>query len=201
MLEAHGGGSPFRNELARLAIEDSIPPTRRSSFIVSCSRRSSRAWLRHLPSTSSGRRIHAEAAGNTEAVLKYATAAGDYASEVGASREAAAQYARALGFSDHLGSKVKADLLERRAYACYLIGDLEDALEAQRRALDCYRELGDRLREGDSLRSLSRLLRYVGRSGDAMETGLEAVAVLERPSGGTRARDGVLQPLSPLHAS
>jgi DNA-binding CsgD family transcriptional regulator/tetratricopeptide (TPR) repeat protein len=122
---------------------------------------------------------HAEVAGDADAVLRYGTAAGDYASELGASREAAAQYARALRFSERLDPKGRADLLERRAYACYLIGDLDDALEAQQRALDCNRKLGDRLREGDSLRSLSRLLRYVGRSEGAMETGLEAVAVLE----------------------
>ena len=122
---------------------------------------------------------HAEAAGNTEAVLKYATAAGDYAGELGASREAAAQYGRALRFADHLGPKERAELLERRAYACYLIGDVDDALEAQQRALDCNRQVGDRLKEADSLRSLSRLLRYVGRSEEAMDAGLEAVAVLE----------------------
>ena len=90
---------------------------------------------------------HADAAGNTEAVLKYATAAGDYAGELGASREAAAQYGRALRFADHLGPKERAELLERRAYACYLIGDVDDALEAQQRALDCNRQTGDRLRK------------------------------------------------------
>jgi DNA-binding CsgD family transcriptional regulator/tetratricopeptide (TPR) repeat protein len=179
MLEAQGGGVAFRHELARLAIEDSISPTRR----VELHRLVLAALEAHHAETSAvdlaRAAHHAEAAGNTEAVLKYATAAGDYAGELGASRESAAQYARALRFSDHLGPKEKAELLERRAYACYLIGDLDDALEAQQRSLDCYRELGDRLREGDSLRSLSRLLRYVGRSDGAMETGLEAVAVLD----------------------
>jgi len=179
MLEAHGGGVVFRNELARLAIEDSIPPTRK----VELHRLALSALEARLAETSAidlaRAAYHAEAAENTEAVLKYATAAGDYAGELGASREAAAQYARALRFSDRLGPKEKADLLERRAYACYLIGDLGNALEAQQWALDRNRELGDRLREGDSLRSLSRLLRYVGRSEGAMETGLEAVAVLD----------------------
>jgi DNA-binding CsgD family transcriptional regulator/tetratricopeptide (TPR) repeat protein len=179
MLEAHGDGIAFRHELARLAIEDSIPPTRRIELhrLVLSALESRMAETSAVDLAMAAH--HAEAAGNTEAVLKYATAAGDYAGEFGASREAAAQYGRALRFSDHLGPEERAELLERRAYACYLIGDLDGALDAQRRALDCNEELGDRLREGDSLRSLSRLLRYVGRSEDAMETGLEAVAVLE----------------------
>jgi DNA-binding CsgD family transcriptional regulator/tetratricopeptide (TPR) repeat protein len=179
MLEAQAGGVAFRHELARLAIEDSIPPTRsvelhRLVLSVLESR------LGETPAVDLARAAHhAEAAGNTEAVLKYATAAGDYAGELGASREAAAQYGRALRFSDHLAAKEKAELLERRAYACYLIGDVDDALEAQQRALDCNRRTGDRLREADSLRSLSRLLRYVGRREEAMDAGLDAVAVLE----------------------
>jgi DNA-binding CsgD family transcriptional regulator/tetratricopeptide (TPR) repeat protein len=179
MLEAHRDGVAFRHELARLAIEDSIPPTRRVELhrlvLSALQSRMEEASAVDLARAAH----HAEAAGNTEAVLKYATAAGDYAGELGASREAAAQYGRALRFADHLGPKERAELLERRAYACYLIGDVGDALEAQQRALDCNRQAGDRLREADSLRSLSRLLRYVGRSEEAMGAGLEAVAVLE----------------------
>src|SRR5262245_40532205 len=122
---------------------------------------------------------HAEAADDAEAVLQYGIAAGDYAGELGASREAAAQYARALRFGAHLGLKGRADLLERRAYACYLIGEFDDAIATQELALDANRGLGDRLKEGDSLRSLSRPLRYVGRTEEAMAVAQEAVAVLE----------------------
>jgi DNA-binding CsgD family transcriptional regulator len=179
MLEAHERGVVFRNELARLAIEGSLPPTQRVELhrLVLSALESRMAETSAIDFARAAH--HAEAAGDTDAVLRYATAAGDYASEVGASREAAAQYERALRFSGQLDAKERADLLERRAYACYLIGDMVDALEAQQRALDCNREVGDRLGEADSLRSMSRLLRYVGRSEDAMEVGREAVAVLE----------------------
>jgi DNA-binding CsgD family transcriptional regulator/tetratricopeptide (TPR) repeat protein len=111
--------------------------------------------------------------------LEYAPAAAEQASSVGAHREAEAQYARALRFSEGLGPSEKGELLDRYAYACYLVGRFEDALVAQEQALVCHRALGARRREGDSLRSLSRLLRYVGRSEEAMEAGREAVAVLE----------------------
>jgi DNA-binding CsgD family transcriptional regulator/tetratricopeptide (TPR) repeat protein len=179
MLAAQENTVAFRHELARLAVEESLSPLRR----VELHQRA----LAAIESQAAGPRTmdfakaahHAEAAGDADAVLRYAPAAGDYAVEVGASREAAAQYARALQFADLLEPEARADLLKRRAYACYLIGELEEALAAQERALVCRREVGEPRAEGDSLRSLSRLLRYVGRAKEAMELAKEAVAVLE----------------------
>jgi DNA-binding CsgD family transcriptional regulator/tetratricopeptide (TPR) repeat protein len=112
-------------------------------------------------------------------VIKFASAAGARAASQGAAREAAAQYARALRFAEGLGLHERVELLERSAYACYLIGDFEAAIKAQEPAIECHRQLGDLRGEGDSLRSLSRLLRYLGRNEDAMKVGREAVAVLE----------------------
>ena len=63
---------------------------------------------------------HAEAAGDADAVLRYAPAAGERAAALGAHREAAAQFARALRFADALPPAARADLLERRSYECYL---------------------------------------------------------------------------------
>src|SRR4029453_18753690 len=98
--------------------------------------------------------------------------------------EPAARDAGALRFGASLGLEEKAELLERRAYACYLIGELDEALDAQQRALECRRRLGDRRSEGDSLRALSRLLRYVGRTEEALAVGQEAVTMLEPPHPG-----------------
>jgi DNA-binding CsgD family transcriptional regulator/tetratricopeptide (TPR) repeat protein len=185
MLTAEAHGVAFRHELARLAVEESLPLPRR----VDLHRQALAALEAHTLDSGTidfaRAAHHAEAAGDAAAVHQYALAAGDYAGEMGASREAAGQYARALRFADELGLKAKGDLLERRAYACYLIGECDEALDAQERALECHRELGDARREGDSLRSLSRLLRYVGRVDEAMEAGEEAVSVLE-PLGGGR---------------
>src|SRR4029453_10946047 len=93
--------------------------------------------------------------------------------------EPAARDAGALRFGASLGLEEKAELLERRAYACYLIGELGEALDAQQRALECRRRLGDRRSEGDSLRALSRLPRCAGRTEEALAVGKEAVTVLE----------------------
>ncbi|MGZ4258158.1 MAG: LuxR C-terminal-related transcriptional regulator, partial [Gaiellaceae bacterium] len=175
MLTSNEAGVGFRHELARRAVEESLSPARR----LDLHRRALDALESRDTIDFSRAAHHAEAAGDADAVLRYARAAGDYASGVGASREAAAQYARALRFSEGLGPDARGDLLERCAYACYLIGELDEELAAQEQALECHRRVGDARAEGDSLRSLSRLLRYVGRAEEAMQVGEQAVAVLE----------------------
>src|SRR6185295_3999041 len=90
-------------------------------------------------------------------------------------REAAAQYARALRFADHLGVERRAELLEEYAYARYLIGEFDEATDAQQDALASFRELGDARREGQALWLLSRLLRYAGRPEVAMQAGRDAI--------------------------
>ncbi len=168
----------FRHELARLTVEESIAPNRRVAL--------NRAALAALAAPPGGmlelaRLAHyAETAGDADAVRRFAPPAAEEAAARGAHREAAAQFARALRFGQRLSTDEQAALLTRRSYECYLTGQLDAALEAQERALDCHRRSGDERAEGDSLRSLSRLLRYVGRVTEAMTVGREAVALLER---------------------
>jgi len=177
MLAAQPGSVGFRHELARLAIEGSLAPNRAADL----HRRALSALAEPPAGPPDLARLahHAEAAGDAEAVLRVAPAAAARAASSGARREAAAQYARALRFGASLGLEERAELVERRAYACYLIGELDEALDAQQRALECRRRLGDRRSQGDSLRALSRLLRYVGRTEEALAVGQEAVTVLE----------------------
>jgi hypothetical protein len=134
----------FRHELARLAVESSVRPHRRQIL--------HRAILAALAEPGDDTRLahHAEAAGDTAAVLAHAPAAAGRASALGAHREAAAQYARALRFADGLGDAAVAHLLERLSFECYLTGRNDDALAARLEARDRYRALGDRLREGTS---------------------------------------------------
>ena len=159
MLRLDHHAASFRHELARLAVEDSINPQRQVEL--------HRSVLRALRAPPSGRpdlaRLahHAEAAGDAAAVLDLAPRAAEHAGAVGAHREAAAQYARALRFADALDDEARGELADRRAYACYIIGEFDVALEVEQEAVACFRRAGSRLREGDALRSLSRLLRYL----------------------------------------
>jgi DNA-binding CsgD family transcriptional regulator/tetratricopeptide (TPR) repeat protein len=108
------------------------------------------------------------------------------AASLGAHREAAAQYARVLRYADALSGEEQATLLERRAYEGYLTGELDAAIAAQERALALRRASADALSEGDCLRSLSRLYRFVGRIEEAAQAGRDAVARLE---GGHQGRE------------
>jgi DNA-binding CsgD family transcriptional regulator/tetratricopeptide (TPR) repeat protein len=171
-------GVAFRHELARLTIEATLPPDRR----VGLHRKALDALTAHPHGSPDLARLahHAEAAGDTDAVLRFAPGAAARAASLGAHREAAAQYARALRFAGALPARERADLLERRSYECHLTDQVDDAIEALERALELHRQLGDRLREGDALRSLSVLLWCPGRVGEAEDASRRAVSLLER---------------------
>jgi DNA-binding CsgD family transcriptional regulator/tetratricopeptide (TPR) repeat protein len=177
ILSAVDGRVAFRHELARLAVEESVPPDRKrilhqSALSVLAVRRSDvdAAVLAH----------HAELAGDAEAVLRWAPRAAELAAASGAHREAAAQYARALRHASGVPPAERAILLEQRAEECYLTAELDDAVDAQRAAVELRRELGDRRGEGNALRALSRLLFFAGRTAEGEPIALEAVDLLER---------------------
>jgi DNA-binding CsgD family transcriptional regulator len=176
MLNAGRADVAFRHELARLAIEESVAPTRRLAL-----HRAALAALAHRAHPEPARLAdHAEAAGDAENVLRWAPRAAERAAAAGAHREAAAQYARALRVADALPPEERAALLRRRADECYLTAELDAAIQAQRGALECHRQLQDALGEGDALRRLSRLLFFAGRTDDAEPVALAAVEHLER---------------------
>jgi ATP/maltotriose-dependent transcriptional regulator MalT len=59
------------------------------------------------------------------------------------------------------------------------LDDFDGAVRTHRQALAIHTKLGDRRREGDALRKLSRLLWCTGRIAEAEKAGRDAVAVLE----------------------
>jgi DNA-binding CsgD family transcriptional regulator/tetratricopeptide (TPR) repeat protein len=178
MLREDGDGLQFRHELARLAIEESVAPHRRIAL--------HRAVLDTLCSRSRHESIdparlahHADAAGDVDAVLRHAPAAGERAAELCAHQQAAQQFARALRHADLLPVDRRAELWERRSYECYLTQQTREALAARREALALHRERGDRLREGDSHRWLSRLAWFDGDRATAVQEARLAIELLE----------------------
>ncbi len=174
MLAAGATHVEFRHELARHAVEEATPPHRRLALHKSA--------LAALPETAEPARLahHADAANDKDAVLRHAPEAAARAGASGAHREAAAQYARALRYAGDLPPADRAQLLNARADECYLSADFDAAITAQRAALSCHRELHDVRGEGDSLRSLSRLLFFAGRTEEGEPVVLEAVRLLEQ---------------------
>jgi DNA-binding CsgD family transcriptional regulator/tetratricopeptide (TPR) repeat protein len=178
MLTASPASVAFRHELARLAVEESLAPNRRVAL-----HRKALAALADRPSGApelARLAHHAEAAGDGEAVLEFAPAAAARAASLGAHQEAAAQYARALRFAEDQPLEARAELLERRSHECYLTDQADEAVEAQKGAIECYRRLGDRRSEGDALRGLSHTLWCPGRIEEAAQAGRQAVALLEQ---------------------
>jgi DNA-binding CsgD family transcriptional regulator len=177
MLTVRSGSVSFRHELARQALEAAIhEPTKV---------RLHRAVLAALAKPPAGApdlaRLahHADAAEDDDAVLRFAPAAAARASKLGAHREAASLYARALRVVSAVPLPLRARLSEGRAAECFFTTQFEAAADAMRRALDCYVELGDQLRQGNALRWLSQLVWQVGGLAEAQEIALRAVAVLE----------------------
>jgi len=177
MLTGAQGGVGFRHELARLAIEESLAPDRRIGL--------NEVAFRAIADPPIGEpdlaalAHHAEAAGDAGAVLRFAPAAAERAAQLGAHREAAAQYARALGFSESLPLEAQAELYESLSYECYLTGEFDDAIGASAQALERYRRLADVLKEGESLLALSRLVWSIGRTPEASDIAHQAVMLLE----------------------
>jgi DNA-binding CsgD family transcriptional regulator len=167
----------FRHELARVAVEQSLGPGRRTTL--------NRAALTALVAPPAGEpdlaRLahHAEMADDPEAVLRYAPAAAERAASLGAHREAVAQYARALRFGESLSTHERAVLLERRAKSCYHTDQYDEGIAALEDALELRRALGGRRKEADALRRLSDFLWCPGRTAESERCAREAIALLE----------------------
>ena len=177
MLVAEGDGVVFRHELARLSLESSVGPVSKARLhrqaLAAISARPSHALdfarLAH----------HAEAAGDADAVVRFALPAAERASSMGAHREAAAQYGRVLRSGAGLPLAERADMLERRSHECKLTDQSDEAIAALEDALECRRALGDKLGEGRTLTELGWILWCPGRTAESGRAAREAVAVLE----------------------
>jgi DNA-binding CsgD family transcriptional regulator/tetratricopeptide (TPR) repeat protein len=183
MIISGRGAVSFRHELLREAIGSAVTDSERQQLHA--------VALQALSEPPSGEpdlaRLahHADGTGDAEAVLQFVSPAAARASKLGAHREAAALYERALSYGDGLPLRARAKLLERRAAECYLLAEFEAAEPDQRQALVCYRQLGDGLREAAALSWLSNLVWETGSVSEAQPMAIRAVEQLERlPPGG-----------------
>jgi DNA-binding CsgD family transcriptional regulator/tetratricopeptide (TPR) repeat protein len=180
-----GGRVEFRHEIARQVVEEALPPGRRAGL-----HRVALAALAGQAAPDLARLAHhAEAAGDAEAVLRFAPAAAERANAAGARREAASLYTRALRFAGALEPAERAGLLERFAGVAYYLAMGEKAAAALREAVEIYRACGDLLRQGDALRQLAHQMGQNGDLAGASAALSEAVTVLEQlPPGPELAR-------------
>ena len=179
-LQADGEWLRFRHELARLAVEGSIPDWRRVRLHA--------AVLAHLTQDADAEparlAYHADEAGDRSAVLAHAPVAAEQAARLGAHREAVAHYERALQHADALDDTARAELWERYADECTAIDREAEALAAYDEARARWRELGEVERVATVLSRRAYVLWGTGQNERARASAEEAVTLLEtRPAG------------------
>ena len=166
MLATGRAGVAFRHELARLAVEESVAPNRRlelhraalAALAEPPERRADLARLAH----------HAEAAGDADAVLRFAPAAAARAAARRPPRGGRAVRARPAVRATGSQPAERAELLELRSHECYLTDDIDEAIEAVAGgARAAAGRSAQRLEEGEALRWLSQILWCPGRTAEA----------------------------------
>jgi DNA-binding CsgD family transcriptional regulator/tetratricopeptide (TPR) repeat protein len=175
MLSLEGAIARFRHELARRAIEGSIPAVQRRALhqnVVDVLKRRSDARPGEIAH-------HAERAGDVPALLKFALIAGGSAARDGAPREAAAHFAAMLRHRTALGPALLVEVLERYAEQTYLAGAADLAMSSMAEASELRRNANDTVALGRNLTRLTRFAWMCGRRAEAERFVRESIAVLE----------------------
>jgi hypothetical protein len=159
LLIKDGDDLRFRHEIARVAIEAAVPPYRKARIHTKIMD----VLLASGSDDDAPLAFHAEGAGNAKLVLAHAPRAGRRAAELGARRESAAQYERALRFAPETDLRRRAELLDSLAQQLDFADRQQDLLETCSAAVALWHELGDSERESDSLLTLAGSLWWLCR--------------------------------------
>ncbi|HYW69420.1 MAG TPA: AAA family ATPase [Pyrinomonadaceae bacterium] len=177
MLQSDGDALAFRHDLARRAIEESIPIPRRQHLhrkvLDALLDRRSEAWLARIVH-------HAAQAGDPASVLRHAPLAARQAATFNAHRDSAAHYQTALQYADLIAPGERARLWESRSYECFLSGQNDEAFKARQKALEIWQQAEENICQADNLRWMSRINWFLGHRAEAESYSNEAVAILEQ---------------------
>ncbi len=147
-LVASGDALRFRHELARAAIESSLPSHRLCAMNAAAL-----AVLARRDDVETARLAHhAELAEIPGSVQVYAPQAGRQAAELGSHREAAAQYERVLRWTEGADPRDVAAWTDALADEYGLLDQWEHSAEMREASIGRWRELGDRRRQSQALR-------------------------------------------------
>src|SRR4051812_16673748 len=122
----------FRHEIARRAVEQSLPSLKRRLLNAHVLRA-----LRATPRPDLARIMHhAAEAGDLEALLEYGPRAADEAARAGSHRQALAHFETLLPHVDRLEPRTRAEVLDGYAWELYNAHRLRDAIHFGREAAD-----------------------------------------------------------------
>jgi DNA-binding CsgD family transcriptional regulator len=174
LLRADGPALRFSHELVRRAIESEVPPHRQAAGHLALLR----ALIEVDCDDNARMAYHAEVAGEPDLVRRYAPVAARCARELGAHREAAAQYERALRFAPRDPHEV-AELYDGYADQLAMVDRWPAAVEARRQAIEIWQELGEVRRAGRGYRQLSTVMWRLCRGREADAARDRAIELLE----------------------
>jgi DNA-binding CsgD family transcriptional regulator/tetratricopeptide (TPR) repeat protein len=165
----------FRHELARRALEESIPAHRRTEL--------HRQILDVLKSTGVADHArlayHADGVADGAAVLQHAPLAAQRASSLGAHTEALAQYQRAVRYAEQAQPRRRAELYAALGKEAAMVDRWEEVAAALESSLAIWTEVGDLARVGDTWREIARAMWRLCRGEEMLAAAHKSVEVLE----------------------
>ncbi len=174
LLQADGEWLRFRHELSRRAVESGVSAHRRAP--------GHRALLDALIEIScddvARMAYHAEEAGEATLVGHYAVSAARQAAGLGAHREAAAQYERALRFPPD-DPRELAELYDAYSDELSYVDRWPQAADSRERAIEIWKALGERRREGHAYRRLHAVYWRLCRGPESVAAAERAIELLE----------------------
>ncbi len=171
-------GVTFRHDLCRLAIAGTIPP----GGEVAMHRRMLDALESSASADPSVLTHHALGAGDPVRLLRYATEAARAATRSGARRQSAALLRLALDRGALTSSAQQAELLEWLAEECYLIDQIDSAIDACDRAMSLRLRSGDVAGVSSNHHALSVYHWYNADRPGAERHATDAIAVVDEPT-------------------
>jgi len=174
MVALRPEGLAFRHELARHALEQSMPASRRMAF----NRAVMDALLEHEHADLSRIVHHAVAAGEVGTILSYGPQAAREAAQAGAHSQALAHYEHVVPHVEALPADAQARILVEYAWQLYAAYRFVEAVEVAERAAQIWDRLGDRVAFGEALVAVSRSRYMADQPGPARAAIEEAVRVL-----------------------
>ena len=175
VIEGRPDGLGFRHELARRAIESSLPVTRvrlLNQAVVEALReqdRPERARLMH----------HAVAAGDVDTVLAIGPGAAREAARAGSHRQALAHLEAVVPYAARLAPAEQAAVLDDYGWELYNAARFREAVRAGSAAGELYAGLGDQVALGLCLVRVSRHWFMAGETDAAEECAARAVRILD----------------------
>jgi DNA-binding CsgD family transcriptional regulator/tetratricopeptide (TPR) repeat protein len=183
VLVLDGTSIRFRHELAREAVQASLPAAERRALhrqalgVLESATDRGQIRSEHLARATH----HAVAAADVQAVLRLAPRAASAAQAAGARRESVAHCELALQHGDQLEPEVKRELLIRLADQCEVLGRHADSVVAYREAIAV---TADDSARASLLLRLWNPLSFAGHLDDADQALTEAVRLLEAGTAG-----------------